>query len=125
MTALALSNVVSKGLMFGWQLILARLLGAAGYGTYGTIGALLAIGAAIPEFGIGLICCDVAKRPATRALPGCDLTLQPVLAAGYAGDDHGLSAWGVFDSPDTMPDCGRCWRGRDQPAGGYARHHGP
>jgi O-antigen/teichoic acid export membrane protein len=85
-TALALSNVVSKGLMFGWQLILARLLGAAGYGTYGTIGALLAIGAAIPEFGIGLIVLrDVSKRPqdAGRTL-GATLVMQPLLAAtGY------------------------------------------
>ncbi|MCD4686359.1 MAG: hypothetical protein K8S97_10520, partial [Anaerolineae bacterium] len=52
--ALAASNVVSKGALFLWQLALARWLGAEGYGTYGTIGALLAIGAAIPEFGMGL-----------------------------------------------------------------------
>ncbi|MCZ2098477.1 MAG: hypothetical protein LC121_19900, partial [Anaerolineae bacterium] len=63
--ALAISTVVSKGLLFGWQLALARWLGASDYGVYGTIGALLAIGAAIPEFGMGLIVVrDVATRPA-------------------------------------------------------------
>jgi len=85
--ALALSNVASKGMLFLWQLILARWLGAEGYGTYGTIGALMAVGAAIPEFGMGLIVIrDVAHRPqdANRYLTAT-LTLQPVLAAaGYA-----------------------------------------
>lgn len=84
--ALALSNIASKGLLFLWQLALARWLGAEGYGTYGTIGALLAIGAAIPEFGMGMIVIrDVANRPndANRYLTAT-LTMQPLLAAaGY------------------------------------------
>ncbi len=80
--ALAISTVVSKGLLFGWQLALARWLGASDYGVYGTIGALLAIGAAIPEFGMGLIVVrDVATRPAQagRTL-GATLVMQPALA---------------------------------------------
>jgi O-antigen/teichoic acid export membrane protein len=85
-TALALSNVVSKGLLFIWQLVLARWLGAEGYGIYGTIGAMMSIGAAIPEFGMGLIVIrDVANRPrdAGRYL-SASLVLQPVFAAaGY------------------------------------------
>ncbi len=85
-TALALSNIVSKGVLFAWQLLLARWLGAEGYGIYGTIGALLAVGAAIPDFGMGLIVIrDVANRPqdANRYLTAT-LTLQPILAAlGY------------------------------------------
>ncbi len=85
-TALALSNVVSKGLLFVWQLVLARWLGAEGYGIYGTIGALLAVGAALPDFGMGLIVIrDVANRPqaAGRYLSAA-LVIQPVLAAvGY------------------------------------------
>ena len=84
--ALAFANVVTKGALFAWQIVLARLLGAAEYGVYGTIGALLAIGAAIPEFGMGLLVLrDVARRPqdAARYL-GATLTLQPLLAAlGY------------------------------------------
>ena len=64
MTALALSNIASKGLLFLWQLMLARWLGSGDYGVYGTIGALLAVGASLPEFGMGLIVIrDVAKRP--------------------------------------------------------------
>ena len=85
-TALALSNIVSKGVLFAWQLILARWLGAEGYGVYGTIGALMAVGAAIPDFGMGLIVIrDVASRPqdANRYLTAT-LALQPILAAlGY------------------------------------------
>ncbi|MEW6578860.1 MAG: oligosaccharide flippase family protein [Chloroflexota bacterium] len=85
-TALALSNIASKGVLFAWQLLLARWLGAEGYGVYGTIGALLAVGAAIPDFGMGLIVIrDVANRPqdANRYLTAT-LTLQPILAAlGY------------------------------------------
>ncbi len=85
--ALAFANVVTKGALFAWQIALARLLGAEEYGIYGTIGALLAIGAAIPEFGMGLLVLrDVARRPqeAPRYL-GATLTLQPTLAAvGYA-----------------------------------------
>jgi O-antigen/teichoic acid export membrane protein len=85
-TALALSNVVSKGLLFVWQLVLARWLGVEGYGIYGTIGAMMSIGSAIPEFGMGLIVIrDVANRPqdAGRYL-SASLTLQPLFAAaGY------------------------------------------
>lgn len=85
-TALALSNIASKGLLFVWQLVLARWLGTAGYGTYGTIGALLAVGAAVPELGMGLIVLrEVANRPkdAGRFL-AATLVMQPVLAVvGY------------------------------------------
>jgi O-antigen/teichoic acid export membrane protein len=85
-TALALSTVMAKGLLFVWQLILARWLGSSDYGTYGTIGGMLAVGAAIPELGMGLIVLrDVAKRPqdAGRYL-AATLTLQPLLAGvGY------------------------------------------
>jgi len=105
--ALAISTVLAKGLQFIWQLVLARWLGSSDYGIYGTIGALLAIGAAIPEFGMGLIVVrDVATRPkdAGRYL-GATLVMQPVLAAvaylallvaawllGYTGDLRGLLA---------------------------------
>lgn len=85
--ALAISTVVAKGLLFVWQLALARWLGAGDYGAYGTIGALLAIGAAIPEFGMGLIVVrDVATRPhdAGRYL-GATLVMQPLLAGAAYG----------------------------------------
>jgi O-antigen/teichoic acid export membrane protein len=85
-TALALSNVASKGLMFVWQLMLARWLGTGDYGVYGTIGALLSVGAAFPEFGMGLIVIrDVANRPRdAEHYLSATLTLQPLFAvAGY------------------------------------------
>jgi len=85
-TALALSSIAAKGLQFVWQLLLARWLGKAGYGTYGTIGALLAVGAAIPEFGMGMIVNrDVAHRRADAGrYLAATLSMQPLFAAlGY------------------------------------------
>jgi O-antigen/teichoic acid export membrane protein len=80
------ASVISKGLLFLWQIMLARLLGAHGYGLYGTIGAMLAIGAAIPDLGVGTVVIrDVARHPkrAGRYLTAT-LALQPALAvAGY------------------------------------------
>lgn len=85
-SALTLSAILTKGLLFLWQIYLARTLGGEGYGIYGTIGALLIIGASIPEFGMGLIVIrDVASRPqdAGRYL-AATLTIQPLLAViGY------------------------------------------
>lgn len=84
---LMLSAIVTKGLLFLWQIFLARRLGVAGYGVYATIGALMMIGAAIPELGLGLVVIrDLANRPedAGRYL-GATLTIQPILAmVGYA-----------------------------------------
>jgi O-antigen/teichoic acid export membrane protein len=63
---LVVASVISKGLLFGWQLALASLLGLAAYGVYGTVGALLIIGAAITSFGMSLIAIrDVARAPHT------------------------------------------------------------
>jgi O-antigen/teichoic acid export membrane protein len=78
--------VVSKGLLFCWQIILARMLGAHGYGLYGTIGALLAVGAVIPDLGMGIIVIrDVASDPRqTDRYLAATMILQPALAlAGY------------------------------------------
>lgn len=85
--AIGSSNLISKGLLFLWQIMLARLMGAEGYGIYGTIGALLAIGAVIPEFGTGLIVIrDVAARPrAAGRYLATTLSVQPLFAiVGYA-----------------------------------------
>jgi O-antigen/teichoic acid export membrane protein len=85
--AIGVSTIAAKGLMFLWQILLARALGARGYGIYGTIGALLAIGAAIPDLGMGLIVIrEVARQPeAAGRYLGATLSLQPLLAAaGYA-----------------------------------------
>ncbi len=83
-----MSDVVSKGTFFLWQLLLARWLGDAGYGIYGTIGALIVVGGSIVDFGMGLIVVrEVSKRPrdAGRFL-AATLAIQPLLAvAGYVG----------------------------------------
>jgi O-antigen/teichoic acid export membrane protein len=64
-TTLALASVWTWGLLFVWQIFLARWLGAHDYGVYGTIGTLLGVTATIPEFGVGLLVVrDIARRRA-------------------------------------------------------------
>ena len=85
-SALTLATVVSKGLLFLWQLVLARFLGEAGYGLYGTIGAFIAIGAALANFGTGaIIVREVARAP---GLAGNYLGVMFWLRSGLA-----LLAW--------------------------------
>ncbi|MCY3947095.1 MAG: oligosaccharide flippase family protein [Anaerolineaceae bacterium] len=63
-SAVTLSLIISRGLLFLWQLILARFLGEAGYGVYGGIGSFIAIGAAFTNFGTGaIIVREVARQP--------------------------------------------------------------
>lgn len=63
-SAIAIASVLSKGALFGWQLILAPWLGAAAYGIYGTVGALIAVAAVVPQFGMGqIVIRDVARQP--------------------------------------------------------------
>lgn len=52
---MAAAQILSKGVLFAWQLILIPLLGPAEYGVYGTVGALMLIGVAITGFGMGVI----------------------------------------------------------------------
>lgn len=61
---LAAASIISKGALFGWQLILIPLLGPFEYGIYGTVGALFAIGMPVTSFAMGLIVIrDVARFP--------------------------------------------------------------
>jgi O-antigen/teichoic acid export membrane protein len=81
-TAIALSTFLARGIQFGWAILLARLLGEAGYGVWGVIGGMISIAATLPEFGMGLIVLrDVARN---RALSGAYLSAtwvtQPPLA---------------------------------------------
>lgn len=82
MGAMAAAQILSKGALFIWQLILIPLLGPQEYGVYGTVGALLLIGVAVTSFGMGnIIIRDVARR---RDLAGDYLSsalfLQTILA---------------------------------------------
>ena len=64
-SVLIIASMISKGLLFIWQLILVRLLGDFDYGVYGTVGALMAVAASISSFSMGLIVIrDVARAPA-------------------------------------------------------------
>ncbi len=64
-SALMLASVISKGALFGWQLVLSLWLGPGEYGIYGTIGGLMANAAALASFSMGLIVIrDVARAPA-------------------------------------------------------------
>lgn len=63
-TAIALSTFLARGIQAAWVILLARLIGDASYGTWGTVGALISTVAAISEFGMGLIVLrDVAQHP--------------------------------------------------------------
>jgi O-antigen/teichoic acid export membrane protein len=86
--ALAVARLFSLALLFAWQVALARWLGPPDYGTYATIGALLAMAAILPELGMGTIVVrDVARRPeAAGRYLAATLVLQPVLGAvAYGG----------------------------------------
>lgn len=80
--AIALATLLARGFQFGWAVALAALLGAEQYGIWGTIGAILATAAALPEFGMGLVVLrEVARQPseAGRYLTAT-LAVQPPLA---------------------------------------------
>ena len=63
--AIALAQIVSKGTLFLWQVILVPLLGLTAYGIYGTVAALFLVAATVAAFGIGTIVTrDVARQPA-------------------------------------------------------------
>jgi O-antigen/teichoic acid export membrane protein len=80
--ALALSRIFVSALLVVWQIALGRTLGSAAYGVYGTIGALMAVGGALTDFGTGLIVVrDVARRPAAAAAYlMASLAVQSILA---------------------------------------------
>ncbi len=62
--AIAAASILSKGLQFGWQLVLASALGPALYGVYGAVAAFIMVGSAVPNFGMGpIVVRDVARYP--------------------------------------------------------------
>jgi O-antigen/teichoic acid export membrane protein len=81
--ALAMSKGASSALLLGWQVLLARQLGAYQYGVYGTIAALLFVGATVPDPGVGVIHVrDAAREPARAGrYLGAALALHAPLAA--------------------------------------------
>jgi O-antigen/teichoic acid export membrane protein len=99
-TALASSRAAVSALLLLWQVVLARELGAELYGVYGTIGAMMAVGAAIPDLGMGVIVVrDVARHPdrAGRYF-AASLALHAVLAAVGYGLLQGAAALLGYDA---------------------------
>ncbi|MCC7446871.1 MAG: polysaccharide biosynthesis protein [Anaerolineae bacterium] len=81
-SAIAFSTLLARGMQFVWGILLARLIGAEGYGTWGIIAGMIATAATLPEFGMGLIVLrDVSQRPneAGRYL-SVTLTVQTALS---------------------------------------------
>ena len=62
--ALVIASIISKGVLYIWQLVLSTWLGPTEYGIYGTVGGLMVNAATIASFGMGLIVIrDVARDP--------------------------------------------------------------
>ena len=63
-SALMMASIISKGMLYIWQLVLSTWLGPSEYGIYGTVGGLMVNAAAVASFGMGLIIIrDVARDP--------------------------------------------------------------
>lgn len=62
--AIAAASLLSRGLQFGWQLILVPGLGPAAFGIYGAVSSFIQVGTSLASFSIGPIYIrDVARRP--------------------------------------------------------------
>jgi O-antigen/teichoic acid export membrane protein len=98
--ALAAARLLSSAALFGWQLILGRLLGDSDFGVYGTITGLYAIGASLASFALGLIVIrEVARKPedAGKYL-SATLFFQTIFALlAYIGVNAGAYALGYSD----------------------------
>ena len=98
--AIAAASLLSKGALFFWQLALARAIGEADYGIYGTVGAFIAVGTSIVNFGMGpIVIRDVAREPkqAGKYLTAT-LVMQTALAVLAYGLVNGAAALGGYES---------------------------
>lgn len=61
---LMLTGILSKGLLFVWQILLGNWIGVTDYGIYGTVFGLFAISAPLTGISMGLIAIrEIAKKP--------------------------------------------------------------
>ena len=98
--AIAVASIISKGALFFWQLALARALGEADYGVYGTVGAFIAVGTSIMNFGMGpIVIRDVARAPqlAGKYLTAT-LVMQTLLALLAYGLVNAAAVVGGYDA---------------------------
>ncbi len=62
--AIAAASILSRGLQFGWQLILVPGLGPIAFGIYGAVSSFIQVGTSVASFGIGPIYIrDIARHP--------------------------------------------------------------
>ncbi|MDX2138073.1 MAG: oligosaccharide flippase family protein [Chloroflexota bacterium] len=67
-SAIAIAQIISKGALYVWQILLAQLISTTAYGIYGTVTAHLQIGAVVTAFGLAnIVIRDVARQ---RSLAG-------------------------------------------------------
>lgn len=65
LSALVVGSLLSKGVLFGWQLLLGNWFNPAEYGIYNTVLSLLSVSTAVVGFGMGLVAVrEVARQPA-------------------------------------------------------------
>jgi O-antigen/teichoic acid export membrane protein len=85
---LVVASIISKGVLFVWQIVLGNWLGVTDYGIYNTVFALIAVAMPVASFSMGLILIrEVAKHPErTAQYWSTVLIVQTVLAGvAYAG----------------------------------------
>jgi O-antigen/teichoic acid export membrane protein len=64
--ALVVASILSKGILFGWQIILGTWLPTVDYGIYNTVFALFALGAPLASLSMGMIAIrEIARKPDT------------------------------------------------------------
>lgn len=62
--ALVLASILSKGILFGWQIVLGTWLTTIDYGIYNTVFALFALAAPIASLSMGMIAIrEIARKP--------------------------------------------------------------
>jgi O-antigen/teichoic acid export membrane protein len=81
-SALMVASILSKGILFGWQMLLAGLLGTHDFGIYNTVIALMAVGGTIANFGIGPVAIrEVASHPKKADSYAASMLLTQTLLA--------------------------------------------
>jgi O-antigen/teichoic acid export membrane protein len=99
--AIAAASILSRGLQFGWQLILVPGLGPEAYGIYGAVAAFIMVGSSIPNFGMGPIFIrDIARYPerAGKYLTAT-LFMQTILGlVDYVGVNAAAGAGGYSET---------------------------
>jgi len=79
------TGILSKGLLFVWQILLGNWIGATNYGIYGTVFGLFAISAPLTGISMGLIAIrEIAKKPETVGQYAAAMLFTQTLFSGVA-----------------------------------------